>query len=65
MDSCGDRGIHFERAFDGPGSRLEVVLVADVAFDGEIVNGAFEDGPPLGERALENLACDATVAGSS
>ena len=44
----------------GPGSRPEVVLVADVTF-GDIVNPGFEDGTPLGRRAFENLACDATI----
>ena len=44
----------------GPGSRPEVVLVADVSF-GDVVNPGYEDGPPLSRQAFETLTCDATV----
>ena len=45
----------------GPGSRPEVVLVADVRFDGDIVDARYEDGTPVSRKVFENLACDATV----
>jgi len=47
----------------GPGSRPELVLVADVRFDGEVFDGRYEDGTPVTRQVFESLTCDATIRG--
>jgi len=47
----------------GPGSRPELVLVADVGFNGDIYDTRHEDGTPVNRQVFETLTCDATIRG--
>ena len=47
----------------GPGSRPEVVLVADVGLHGDIQGTRFEDGTPISRQVFDTLTCDATIRG--
>lgn len=46
-----------------PGSRPELVIVADAREFGDVVNGRFEDGTPIDRQVFEKLCCDANVRG--
>lgn len=45
----------------GPGSRPELVLVADASLFGDIHSGRYEDGTPVSRQVFESLTCDATI----
>ena len=47
----------------GPGSRPEVVLVADLGLAGDLIGSRYEDGAPVSRQVFENLSCDATIRG--
>jgi len=47
----------------GPGSRPELVLVANVGPFGDLYDTRHEDGTPIGRSVFENLTCDATIRG--
>ena len=47
----------------GPGSRPELVLVANVGFNGDIYDTRHEDGTPVSRNVFETLTCDATIRG--
>ena len=46
-----------------PGSRPELIVVADVNPYGELVDPRHEGGTPLTRQAFEHLSCDATIRG--
>lgn len=45
----------------GPGSRPELVIVADVRLNGDLDDPRHEDGTPLSRQAFETLSCDASI----
>ena len=47
----------------GPGSRPDLVLVADVGLNGEIYDTRHEDGTPVSRKVFDTLTCDATIRG--
>jgi len=47
----------------GPGSRPELVLVANVGHFGDLYDPRHEDGTPVSRQVFENLTCDATIRG--